>query len=446
MLFGRKLACLVAACLIPSLARAIPPKAHTPRMSYLDNGVIKLGVDLNVGGAVTYLSKSADDLNVINSWDWGRQVQMSYYAGPVPFTPGGKQPAPQWRGLGWNPIQAGDHFGNASKVVEHRNDGKQIYVKCVPMQWPLDNEPGECTFEAWYELDGPAVRVRAALNNARSDKTQWPARTQELPAVYTNGPFHRLVTYAGDKPFANGELTRIEHQLGQGGKPWANWSATENWAALVNDDGWGLGIWNPGAYAFSGGFAGKPGKGGPTDGPTGYIAPNRREILDWNVRHEYAYALILGDLEAIRGYVYEHAARPAPPAWRFETDRQGWTYSAARDEGWPIRGELHIAPTGDRPSLIGPEGFWTAADAPTLHVRAAFKTGQDFARVFWSRRGEPGHKGVVFPIQPDGQYRTYDVRLADSADYRGIITGLRIELCEKPRDGDQVSVQSIAFK
>ena len=25
-------------------------------MSYLDNGVIRLGVDLNVGGAITYLS------------------------------------------------------------------------------------------------------------------------------------------------------------------------------------------------------------------------------------------------------------------------------------------------------------------------------------------------------------------------------------------------------
>src|SRR4051812_2271432 len=159
-LFFYPLAALPVAC---RPADAIPPKAHTPRMSYLDNGVIKLGVDLNVGGAVTYLSKSGDDLNVINSWDWGRQVQMSYYAGPVPFTPRGKEPAKEWRGLGWNPIQAGDHFGNASKVVEERNDGKQIFVKCVPMQWPLDDEPGECTFEAWYELDGTAVRVRAAL-------------------------------------------------------------------------------------------------------------------------------------------------------------------------------------------------------------------------------------------------------------------------------------------
>jgi hypothetical protein len=446
MLFGRQLACAVAVCLIPSLAHAIPPKAHTPRMSYLDNGVIRLGVDLNVGGAVTYLSKSGDDLNVINSWDWGRQVQMSYYAGPVPFTPNGKEPAKAWRGLGWNPIQAGDHFGNASKVIEQRNDGKTIYVKCVPMQWPLENEPGECTFETWYELDGAAVRVRAALNNARSDKTQWLARTQELPAVYTNGPFHRLMTYTGDKPFGGGELARIEHQLGQGGQAWAHWSATENWAALVNDDGWGLGVWNPGAYAFSGGFAGKAGKGGPTDGPTGYIAPNRREILDWNVRHEYGYTLILGDLKAIRAYVYEHAKRPAPPQYVFEKDRQGWTYSGARDAGWPIGGELRVTPEGERASLVGPEEFWSAADAPTLRIRAAFKTGQDFARVFWSRHGEKGHKGVVFPVKSDGEYRTYEVKLADSADYTGVITGLRIELVEKPREGDWVKVQAIGFR
>src|SRR3954467_6883202 len=107
MIVGLRVAGLLALALVASAASAIPPKAHTPRMSYLDNGVIKLGVDLNVGGAVTYLSKSGDDLNVINSWDWGRQVQMSYYAGPVPFTPRGKEPAKEWRGLGGEPDPGG---------------------------------------------------------------------------------------------------------------------------------------------------------------------------------------------------------------------------------------------------------------------------------------------------------------------------------------------------
>src|SRR4051794_41621618 len=112
LLFFYTLAALTVAC---RPADAIPPKAHGARMSYLDNGVIKLGVDLNVGGAVTYLAKSGDDLNVINSWDWGRQVQMSYYAGPVPFTPRGKEPAKEWRGVGGESIQAGGQFGEGAE-------------------------------------------------------------------------------------------------------------------------------------------------------------------------------------------------------------------------------------------------------------------------------------------------------------------------------------------
>jgi hypothetical protein len=154
------------------------------------------------------------------------------------------------------------------------------------------------------------------------------------------------MTYEGEKPFTGGELTRIEHFL-KPEDPWAGWFASENWAALVNDDGWGLGVSNPGCYRFSGGFAGKPGKGGPTGDPTGYIAPNRQEILDHNIRHEYEYTLIVGDLKAIRAWVYEHAKRPAPPTYRFEKDRQGWYYAHATDAGWPIEGErVQVRPIG----------------------------------------------------------------------------------------------------
>ena len=420
---------------------------HKAEMSYLDDGQIKLGVDLNLGGAVTYLSKSGSDVNLINSWDWGRQVQMSYYSGPVPFTPGGKQPAPEWRGLGWNPIQAGDHFGNSSKTVEHTNDGKTIYVKCVPMQWPLDNVPLEGTFETWYTLEGSAVRVRARLNNARGDKTQWPARTQELPAVYTNGTFYRLMTYKGDKPFTGGELTRIEHFL-KPEDPWAGWFASENWAALVNDDGWGLGVWNPGCYHFSGGFAGKPGKGGSKDDPTGYIAPNRQEILDHNIRHEYEYTLIVGDLKAIRAWVYEHAkAQGRPPTYRFEKDRQGWHYVHATDAGWPIEGELNVKLEGKDPQLIGPPGFWRAEEGPVVYIRAAFRTHEKTAQLFWFTFGErPAAHHVDFPVTGDGAYHTYAVRLADSKEYAGVITGLRLDPVSAGREGEWVKVKAVGFE
>src|SRR5205814_8761408 len=110
-------------CGLMLLLLAAGRKDHTPAMTWLDNGRIKLGVDLNLGGAVTYLSKSKGELNIINSWDWGRQVQMSYYSGPVPFMPKGKEPAPEWRGLGWKPGQAGGCFGECWEAVGRAYEG-----------------------------------------------------------------------------------------------------------------------------------------------------------------------------------------------------------------------------------------------------------------------------------------------------------------------------------
>src|SRR5579871_5909255 len=60
------------------------------QMSYLDNGNLRIGIDLRIGGAITYVSKSGSTENLINSADWGRQIQMSHYSGPVPFKPNGK--------------------------------------------------------------------------------------------------------------------------------------------------------------------------------------------------------------------------------------------------------------------------------------------------------------------------------------------------------------------
>jgi hypothetical protein len=100
---------------------------------------------------------------------------------------------------------------------------------------------------------------------------------------------------------------------------WTGWTATENWAALLRDDDFGLGVWNEGAYRTIGGFAGKPGRGGPGDGPTGYISPLHVDILDWNIVYEYNYVLILGDIQQIRQYVYQHAKRPEPPNYVFES-------------------------------------------------------------------------------------------------------------------------------
>jgi hypothetical protein len=55
--------------------------AATPQhnVSCLDNGTIRIGVNLDAGGAITHLSKSGDSTNLVNNRDWGRQIQMSHY-------------------------------------------------------------------------------------------------------------------------------------------------------------------------------------------------------------------------------------------------------------------------------------------------------------------------------------------------------------------------------
>ena len=432
---------------------ALSAPADTPAfsgMSYLDNGNIKLGINLDIGGAITYVSKSGTEENIVNSHDWGRQIQMSFYSGPTPFEPGGRKPNPTWAGLGWNPIQSGDCYDNTSKVIAHKNDGTSIYVKCIPMQWPMNNEPGECTFECWIRLEGNTALVRSQINNAREDKTQYPARGQELPAIYTNGTYYRLFTYDGDAPFTGAALRQITKvwDTSQGvnvpGGPWDHWYATENWAALVNEDDVGLGVWAPGSYSFCGGFAGKPGQGGPKDGPTGYIAPLRQEILDHNIEYSYDYVLVVGPLQGIRDYVYEHAQRLAPPSYVFVGDRQSWTLRQCHDAGWPLDTVWAVTLEGAKPTLVGPHTLWKGADAPRLYVRAAFDTGQTEAILGWERlNAEAGE--IRFDIDPGGVMRTYEIDLSASPAYQGLCTRLLLRAPHDKAAGRNVRVASIGF-
>jgi len=268
-------------------------------MSYLDNGVIRVGIDLKKGGTITFLADAHNlDVNLINAADLGREVQQSYYSGPQPYG----NPSSDWENWGWNPIGAGDCYGNPSEVIEVSNDGITLYVKSIPKQWALNNVPCECTFEKWIQLDGTGVRVHFRLNNNRSDTTVYSARDQELPAVYTPDRFYRMFAYTGSAPFSGGAVS----QVATTGPPWVYFNATEKWAALVDDNNWGMGVYNPRAEQFAGGFSGSPGSGNPTGSSCGYIAPLRTETIYYNTVYDYEIYLILGYVDDIRAYVYQH--------------------------------------------------------------------------------------------------------------------------------------------
>jgi hypothetical protein len=253
------------------------------------------------------------------------------------------------------------------------------------------------------------------------------------------------MAYTGDKPFQGDSLARIIKPAGEPG-PWTHWNATENWSALVRDDDWGLGVWHPGCYSFGGGFAGEPGRGGPKDSPTGYISPGYNEVIDHNIEHEYRYVLILGSLDEIRRYVYLHADKGTTPNFRFERDRQHWHFVNARDTGWPLQGEWHVLLEDNDPQLISPDGFWRAAEAPTLYVRAAYRGAAKRAQLFWKTYAQPDfseQNTVQFEIIGDGEYRTYAVPLSAAPGYRGVITGFRFDPAPDGQNGDYIKIKSI---
>ncbi|GAB3914947.1 hypothetical protein GCM10028803_61100 [Larkinella knui] len=421
------------------------------RPSYIDNGSLRLSVDLNMGGAITYLAASANGQNMVNNWDAGRQIQASFYAGPDTFTPDGKPAHPLWQNLGWNPVMSGDVFGNRSKVLETRNDGQQIYVKTQPMIYPNDNIPCECTVETWIALDKNTVKVRHRLNNNRTDTKQYAAKPQELPAIFLNAPFRNIVTYTGTRPFTNDVLTRTQSQTVNeiaGGKALVS---PENWMAMVNDANWGLAVHKANHQYFIGGIFGTSPVGGEYDFTTAYITPSAYEVIDYNIQYQYDYTLVVGSLDDIRKFVYAQPRPRTTPDYRFVADRQSWWYYLGTDRGWPIKNELDIPLDKGSFLLSGPAETWQAADMPKVYVRAALKTDATQARLRWMAPGDPefvpAHL-VDFPIIGDGEYRTYEIDMTKVPAWKGTIQQLGFEpaLGEKGGAGKFAKIQFISSK
>jgi len=478
---------LVAEARIVTYVRAAPPAVvdfGNEPVRYLENARLKLGVNLQAGGAVTYLEdKLSKSGNMINSADWGRQIQLSYYSGPTPFIgPNGEKPTPEWAGLGWNPIQAGSVGRIASKTIAFEQGPDFLRARCIPMQWPHANLPGDCLFEATYRIvSGNVIRMQARIINQRLDHTQYPARNQEMPALYTNGPWYRLVTAIGGHAFTGEPLTTVVGKDDAKGWPWRTFYAPEHWAALVNEDNRGVGLFQADTCTMTGGFSGgdaQKGKGGPKDGQTGYLSPVAKRILDSNIDWTYQTDIIVGSLDEIRAY-----ARSQPRhalCWKFRSDRLGWSYEQARDAGWPVHDGLKISYQQEpRGSMQSDVIYWKAEDTPVLQIEASFRfdnSGEalkaevviqpcgpadqtDFPA--WGDQ-DPAQKetiarkhkefppapaiGIPLDVHGDGTMRTLSVDLSENPNYRGGMKQLhlrfpatagtvevrRIELIRKP--------------
>jgi hypothetical protein len=438
-LFASILFCLTLA--LDGLA-ALPP----PQMTFLDNGQVRVGMDLALGGAITFISSKDHPGNIINSADLGRQIQMSHYSGPWPFAPYGKMPRNEWAGLGWNPIQTGDCYGNPSWAIEHRNNGKEIYIKCIPMQWPLDKVLGDCIFETWTRLEGPLIHMRFRCTNQRPDRTSYHPCPQELPAVYTISKLCHLASYIGQRPFTEDRLTWVSNDWRKPW-PWTRFVGTERWAALVDDVGWGLGVFKDDGGQFDGGIYGDGRSDDPKDSSTGYLAPIHLENFDYNIVYEHRTEFMVGTLSDIPKRFNRMATR-SPPNWRFAKDRQHWTLRDAVDQGFPLRGAWRITFGTKKPMLESGVRCWRAEAAPWMTLKLACRGSAMKTRVYWKCLDNDSYdaaRSCIVNLNSDGKLHSYHLNLGALTCYSGLITGLALSPENEPNPGDQWAIDSISF-
>lgn len=458
-------------------------------MRYISNDQIKLGANLALGGSITYLASveggiSDNTHNIVNNYDFGRQIQMSAYAGPSPYYVPGKTASDTWASLGWNPIQAGDAYNHGSRVIAFYQTSDFMYIKLRPNHWPYDDAPGECTFEVTYRLVDNCVDVQYRINMERVDWTeeeiaqlveetgqsaeyfqthtntqQYYATTIEAPAVYVNGNWYKNVTYTGTKPFTNDSLTETINFV-QTSASWTDFICTESWMAFVTaDTGYGLGLYNPRTTQFIAGFGGE--KGGPNGNDdrgysTGYMTAGLLEIMDYNLAYDGGYTLILGTVEQIRGAVYDfNGTNEREQNYDFtQNNRLGWNYgsdwaSYITDKGYLNQDCLDFQLLEEGGILVSPNTFFTTQSNKTLEIDAAFTRDEAQEESFLVNlrftlyAGVPLHMNAsdqyaYVPVRftADGQRRTYTISLEDCYEYASALgcRGFRLEFPEGSGD------------
>ncbi|OYU56527.1 MAG: hypothetical protein CFE25_04630 [Chitinophagaceae bacterium BSSC1] len=277
---------------------------QTPKELVADNGKLTVKFDLTRGGAISWISYSGSQRSLVNIADEGRYIQQSYYAGKSLDRKAAGQ-SPNWSPWAWNPIQVGDAFRNRAKILDYKQSKDTLYVKCIPMQWDMNNQPAEAEMEQWTFLNGNVLTIRNRLTCHRTDEIYGDSlmRNQELPAVYPISALNNLYTYDGNAPFTNAPFKKLEVKNLSSGF-WGRYKeVTENWMAFVDNANIGMAVYNPQCLMFLAGVAGEPGKES-TDGSTSYIAPIKDEIIYKNSVYEYEYYILIGSLAQMREQIY----------------------------------------------------------------------------------------------------------------------------------------------
>ncbi len=321
-----------------NLSEATNP-AGSDGMVYLDGTSYKIGIDLDWGGALTYMEdktntvyssvkkygtkttevdfkskvstssfsyNTSSSVNLINAHDTGRLVQQSYYGtGSYPYEPGMYGEA-VWN---YNPVQGGNLYNEASKIVDLKVTDNEIYIKCRPLDWAKEAKDITPSYmEAWYTLENGMMRATCRF----VDYSGYPSvtTTQELPAFYCVEPLNDFVYFTGGDAWSDSNTQQTITDLGFWGTATdQTFICNENWGAFKGDDAdsFAIGIYCPGQTNFyTGVYYGGDGAtrcsttSPATEDPTSYIGVVDTLYFQSYNPISYCYYITTGTIDTIR--------------------------------------------------------------------------------------------------------------------------------------------------
>lgn len=264
---------------------------------FLENGTVKVGIDNEKGGSITWLSWVDYASNMVNISDPGRLVQQSYYAGKILDRRSDGQHE-SWSPWSWNPIQGGG-VGSWARVREFKKiAATTLYAETIPKLWDMPDEEAQAAMRQWTSIE-PAmpnvIVVSCEFESQRANNDRWgPAvsRPQELPACYFTRNFRDIRSYLGQNKWIKESIPP--------GPPWGKANPPRKSMAFFEDRGQGVAVFSPcSTQAWNFG----PHAGGnsqePTAGPCMHVAPIDVVKLGPKSIYRFRYWLVVGDQNKI---------------------------------------------------------------------------------------------------------------------------------------------------
>ena len=409
-------------------AENCPSDAIYSNKIYLDNGEIKVGVDLDWGGIITeiiYNGVNLVDKGFEDRDETGRSVQASFYAAGDDINK-------------WNPNQGGSAFtyGNShygSPIIEYNQSDNLIYTKTRAYNWWTDEDGdpvlSDIYIEQWVSLvpkTPNAIKVRYKMNYF-GDKYHVIA-PQSFPVVFLNKAFYKCITYNSDNPWTKDNVIDLDVQLQSTEELGTHFYPTEYWASFVDDQNFGLT-----SYSLD---------HTPSWGAIRYNVDTQPSLLDTNplfdispnIIEEATQYYIVGDYNDARDIIYNlHSNEPSSPtSWEFNTDnnRERW-FAYNELTGFDIsNGTLKTSSLGGDPYM----GFQSSLDIDGqeykyIEIRMKVSAGND-AYIYFTTVSDhifDANKIKHFSITSGNNFEIYKIDMSNVATWNDIISQIRLD-------------------